>query len=128
MKTAERRAIAVDRAVGRYARKLLRGAASARADENTQAQVANYRWAAERRELRAAQVNQVLSRLGVTPILFVPYRNFGLHLDRLIRDHDGETLRGLARAAFVRWTGYGLDPSILRAIAEQVFNLGVGPQ
>jgi hypothetical protein len=123
MSPAERRLIAVDRTVGRYARKLAFGSSSQRTDENIQEQVENYRRAAERAGLRTAQVNQVLCRMGVTPILFVPYRNYGLHLDKLIRDHDGDTLLGLYRAARLRWTAYDLEPKVLDAIAQQVFNL-----
>jgi len=123
MKPDERRTIAVDRSVGRYARKLLLGSASSRSDNNTPAQVDNFRRAAERVELRTTQVKQVLCAAGVSPVHFVSYRNFGLHLDKLCRTYSGATLRHLARSAIDYWTACGLAPEVLKAVAEQVFNL-----
>jgi hypothetical protein len=60
---------------------------------------------------------------GVPPIQFVPYRNFALHLDKLFRQHSGETLRQLASTAIDYWASYGLRPEVLAAICEQVFGL-----
>jgi hypothetical protein len=68
----------------------------------------------------------VLMERGVPPIQFVPYRNFALHLDKLFRQHSGETLRQLASAAIDYWTSYGLRPEVLNGICKQVFALEVG--
>jgi len=66
--------------------------------------------------------------LGVPPIQFVPYRNFGLHVDKLFRDYSGESLRLRVRDAIARWTCYGCRPEILRAVCQEVFGLDCGCQ
>ena len=123
MKPDTRRQIAVDRATRRYRNAVRQGSIPCRADGNSAGQTDNYRTAAERSELRFAQVKQVLMERGVPPIQFVPYRNFGLHLDKLCRQHAGETLRQLASAAIDYWTSYGLRPDVLAAICDRVFGL-----
>ncbi len=118
-----RRLTAVDRAASRYARTLRQRTNPCPADGNGTSQIANFRRALERTELRAEQVRQVLLSLDVPPSQYVAYRNFGLHLDKLIRDHSGETLRTLAASAVARWTCYGLQSDVLSAICVQVFGL-----
>jgi len=123
-----RRQIAVDRATRRYGNAVRQGSIPCRADGNSAGQTYNYRTAAERSELRFTQVKQLLMERGVPPIQFVPYRNFALHLDKLFRQHSGETLRQLASAAIDYWTSYGLRPEVLKAICEQVFRLEISAQ
>ncbi len=123
--TDKRHVIAVDCAVRRYAGSVRQGSVPCRADGNAAGQAYNYRTAAERSELRFTQVKQVLMEHGVPPIQFVPYRNFALHVDKLCRQHSGETLRQLASAATDYWTAYGLRPEVLREICRTVFNLEV---
>jgi hypothetical protein len=123
MKPDTRRQIAVDRATRRYGNAVRQGSIPFRADGNSAGQTYNYRTAAERSELRFMQVKQVLMERGVPPIQVVPYRNFALHLDKLFRQHTGETLRQLATTAIDYWTSYGLRPEVLRAIAGTVFSL-----
>ncbi len=123
MKPDIRRQMAVDRATRRYGNAVRQGSIPCRADGNSAGQSDNYRTAAERSELRFAQVRQVLMERGVPPIQFVPYRNFALHLDKLFRQHSGETLRSLAASAVDYWSAYGLKPDVLRAITETVFSL-----
>jgi hypothetical protein len=94
-----------------------------RADGNADGQAANYREAAERTELRADQVRRVIMAHGVPLIQFMIYRNFGLHVDKLFRDHSGESLRTGVAAAIARWVYYGCDPEVLRAITATVFNI-----
>jgi len=118
-----RRLITVDRATRRYGNAVRQGSIPCRADGNSAGQTYNYRTAAERSELRFTQVKQVLMEHGVPPIQFVPYRNFALHLDKLFRQHSGETLRSLAASAVDYWSAYGLRPEVLRAIAGTVFSL-----
>ena len=125
MKPDIRRQMAVDRATRRYGNAVRQGSIPCRADGNSAGQSDNYRTAAERSELRFAQVRQVLMERGVPPIQFVPYRNFALHLDKLFRQHSGETLRQLASAAIDYWTSYGLRPEVLKEICKQVFALEV---
>lgn len=119
----KRRAISVDRAFQRYAGSVWRGSAPCRADGDSIGQAANYLDAAERSELRAEQVRQVIMAHGVSLIQFIPYRNFGLHVDKLVRNHSGATLRNLVLAAIDYWTAYGLRPEVLREICRTVFNL-----
>ena len=123
MKPDIRRQMAVDRATRRYGNAVRQGSIPCRADGNSAGQSDNYRTAAERSELRFAQVRQVLMERGVPPIQFVPYRNFALHLDTLFRQHSGETLRNLASTAIDYWTSYGLRPDVLKEICRTVFNL-----
>ena len=123
MKPDIRRQMAVDRATRRYGNAVRQGSIPCRADGNSAGQADNYRTAAERSELRFAQVRQVLMERGVPPIQFVPYRNFALHLDKLFRQHSGETLRQLAWVAIGYWTAYGLRQEVLRAIVATVFSL-----
>jgi hypothetical protein len=123
MKPDTRRQIAVDRATRRYGNAVRQGSIPCRADGDSAGQSDNYRTAAERSELRFTQVKQVLMERGVPPIQFVPYRNFALHLDKLFRQHSGETLRSLAASAVDYWTAYGLRPEVLRAITGTVFSL-----
>jgi hypothetical protein len=113
----------INRAVGRYARALARGVNSSRVDGKAGAQAGNYRSAYERNELRAEQARQVLMRHGIPPIQFVAYRNFTLRVDKLGREHGGETLWMLVEQAIERWTALGLDPAVLRAVYKEVFEI-----
>jgi hypothetical protein len=117
------RQTAVNRAVERYARTLRQGTNPCRADRDPSAQTDNYRRALEQQELRAEQVRSVLDSLGVPRIHHIAYRSYALQLDAIIRRYSGETLRALLMAASSRWTRYGLDPKVLRAIAERVYGL-----
>ena len=126
MKPDTRRQIAVDRATRRYGNAVRQGSIPCRADGDSSGQTDNYRTAAERSELRFAQVKQVLMERGVPPIQFVPYRNFALHLDKLCSQHLGETLLNHASSAVDYWSAYGLRPEVLREICETVFGLEVG--
>jgi hypothetical protein len=128
MNNNTRRQIAVARATRRYGNAVRQGSIPCRADGNSAGQTYNYRTAAERSELRFTQVKQVLMEHGVPPIQFVPYRNFALHVDKLCRQHSGETLRLRAQAAIEYWTAYGLRPDVLSAIAAQVFAISGGPE
>ena len=123
MKSDIRRQIVVDRAARRYGNAVRQGSIPCRADGDSSGQAENYRTAVERSELRFTQVKQVLMEHGVSPIQFVPYRNFALHVDKLCRQHSGETLRQLAAAATDYWTAYGLRPEVLKEICRGVFNL-----
>jgi hypothetical protein len=121
--TDRRRAISVDRAFQRYAGSVWRGSAPCRADGDSIGQASNYLDAAERTELRAEQVRQVIMAHGVPLIQFVPYRNFGLHLDKLTRNHTDAALRNLAMAAVDYRTAYGLRPDVLKEVCRTGFNL-----
>ncbi len=121
-----RRLFSVDRAVGRYARSLRHGTVPCRADGNAQDQAENYRCARQRLEMRAEQVRQILLAKGVPPMQFVAYRNFGLHLDRLVRENSGLTLRNRAAEAVNYWIACGLDPEILGRICADIFGLALG--
>jgi hypothetical protein len=125
MNNDTRRQVAVARATRRYGNAVRQGSIPCRADGNSAGQTYNYRTAAERSELRFTQVKQVLMEHGVPPIQFVPYRNFALHVDKLCRQHSGETLRQLASAAIGYWTSYGLRPDVLKEICKNVFSLEV---
>lgn len=75
----------VERAHRRYTNSVLQGSSPCRTDGDSIAQSSNYGMASERMELRADQVREVLMGHGVQLIQFVPYRNFGLHVDKLVR-------------------------------------------
>ena len=115
----------VERAHRRYASSVLQGKSPCRADGDAATQSSNYVEAAERAELRADQVREVLMSHGVQLIQFVPYRNFGLHVDKLVRNHSGRTLNSLALAAIEYWQAYGLRKEVLSAICANVFALDV---
>ena len=121
----KRRAISVDRAFQRYAGSVWRGSAPCRADGDSIGQATNYLNAAERTELRSEQLRQVLMSRGVPLIQFVPYRNFGLHVDKLTRNYSGGALRNLALAAVEYWSAYGLRTDVLKEICKNVFSLEV---
>ena len=123
MKPDTRRINAVDLAMRRYAQTLRQGRSSCRADGNPAGQLDNYRDAIERIELRYSQVRELLMEKGVQTIHFSFYRSFSLYVDKLCRDRGGETLRSGVAAAIARWTCYGCNPEVLRAICEQVFRL-----
>ena len=126
MKRLDRRSQAiVERAHQRYTNSVLQGFSPCRADGDAVAQSSNYVEAAERAELRADQVREVLMSHGVQLIQFVPYRNFGLHVDKLVRNHSGKTLNNLALAAIEYWQAYGLRSDVLREICRKVFALEV---
>ena len=118
----KKRRAAVERAACRYAR-AVRKARVTRADGATWQQTENYRLACERAELRTAQVKQVVYSMGTSEIHVVAYRNFGLHVDKLVRNYSGVTLSRLAIAAIDRWTAAGLRQDVLEAICRRVFNL-----
>jgi hypothetical protein len=124
--TDKRSVIPVECAVRRYANTIRQGSSPCLADRNAEGQAANYREAAERAELRAVQVRQVIMESGVSLIQFMIYRNFGLHVDKLVRNHAGATLRNLVLAAIEYWSAYGLRPEVLREICRKVFGLGLG--
>jgi len=123
--TCPARLPALDSAVSRYLRALRQGAVPCRADRDPDAQTANYRQALERNELRAAQVRQVLDSIGVPPVQHLAFRRYALHLDKLCRKYSGRTLKARARLALDYWTASGLDPAILRTVAQQVFGLSL---
>jgi hypothetical protein len=123
--TDKRRVIAVECAVRRYVDSVRQGSVPCRADGNADGQAASYRDAAERAELRAEQVRHVIMAAGVPLIQFMIYRNFGLHVDKLFRDYSGESLRHMVLDAVTRWTCYGCNPEVLRAICERVFGLSL---
>ena len=118
-----RRLDAVDRATRRYVTSLRQGSNPCRADGNSESQTENFRDAFERASIRYSQIKEVLCDLGVSTIQFVTYRSFGLHVDKLFRDYDGETLRARVSDAVLRWQCYGCDPKVLKEICRTVFNL-----
>jgi hypothetical protein len=121
--TSRRSQAIVERAHRRYANSVLQGHVPCRADGDPVTQSANFYDASERAELRADQVREVLMSHGVQLIQFVPYHNFGLHVDKLTRNHAGATLRNLVLAAIEYWSAYGLRPEVLREICKKVLAL-----
>lgn len=123
MKRLDRRrqALSVERAIRRYTNSVLQGSSPCRADGDSVAQSENYYDAAERAALRADQVRQVVLTAGVPLIQFIPYRNFGLHVDKLTRKHSGRTLRNLVTAAVEYWSSYGLRRKVLVDICRRLF-------
>ena len=123
MRPDVRRTTAVDRAVQRYAATLRQGSNPCRADGNSESQTENFRDACERTSLRYAQIKEVLCGAGISPCLFIVYRSFGLHVDKLFRDYSGESLRLRVLDAVLRWKCYGCKPAVLSEICKQVFKL-----
>uniref|UniRef100_A0A7C4C9Y1 Uncharacterized protein n=1 Tax=candidate division WOR-3 bacterium TaxID=2052148 RepID=A0A7C4C9Y1_UNCW3 len=110
-------------AVGRYLRAIRRGTNPCRADSDAETQAANYRRGMERNALRTAQLVRILARFALSPALRLPYRNYCLHLDKLCRTCSGKTLKTRAALALDHWTAAGLNPTILRTIAEEVYGI-----
>ncbi|HUW30209.1 MAG TPA: hypothetical protein VM223_01215 [Planctomycetota bacterium] len=119
------RHIAVEIAWRRYESSLRQGSTPCRGDGNSAGQVDNYREAAERAEMRYAQVKKVLNDFRISPCQFVAYRGFGLHVDKLFRDYSAEALRARVLDAILRWQCYGCCLHVLRAICGRVFGLEV---
>lgn len=113
----------LERAVSRYQRALARGVAPCRADGDVQAQIDSFRAALERAELRAAQMKKFLQIAQVPMGQTLLWRNFILHLDRLVRTCGGVTLRLRAEEAVGRWAALGLDAELLRRLVAEVFGL-----
>jgi len=84
MKPDARRLNSVDRAIQRYTIALRQGLSPCRSDGDSVGQTENYRDALERAELRYSQVKEILCNAGVPTTQFVFYRNFGLHVDKLL--------------------------------------------
>ena len=83
----------------------------------------NYRDAIERVELRYSQVRQLLMEKGVPTIHFSFYRSFGLYVDKLCRDHAGETLRSGVEAATARaGPATGATPRFSRQSVSRCFD------
>ena len=118
-----RRQVSVERALRRYTNSVLQGSSPCRTDGDANGQAENYYDAAQRTALRADQVREVIMARGVSLIQFIPYRNFGLHVDKLTRNHSGATLRNLVVAAIEYWSAYGLRTEVLSDICVQVFGL-----
>jgi hypothetical protein len=123
MKPDSRHHFSVDRAIGRYAAALRQGKTPCRADGQVARQTDNFQYAFMRTDLRYAQIKEVLCDAGIQTCMFVMYRSFGLHVDKLCRDYSGESLRLRALDAVLRWRCYGCNPEILRAITRTVFGL-----
>jgi hypothetical protein len=121
----KRNLLSVARATRRYAGSVRQVSVPCRADGDSAGQTDNYRDAAERSELRYEQVKKVLCDLGVPTIQFVTYRGFSLHVDKLCRDYDGETLRARVLDAMLRWICYGCTREVLADICREVFKLEV---
>ena len=126
MKRDVRRHFAVDRAIGRYAAALRQGKTPCRTDGKVARQTDNFQYAFMRADLRYAQIKEVLCDAGVQTCMFVMYRSFGLHVDKLFRDYSGESLRLMVTDTIDRWTSYGCEPEVLKAICRQVFALELG--
>jgi hypothetical protein len=116
---------AAERAARRYGRCVEAGVTPRRADGDAGSQVEHFRLATERSARRKTQLRLVLAGHGILSGHYMPYCNFGLHVDRLIREHEGRTLRQLVEIAVSRWTSRGLRPEVLKAICGQVFQLEV---
>jgi hypothetical protein len=112
-----------ERAARRYESALRVGSSPHRSDGNTEEQAERFRAAAERADIRTLQLKQVLGDLGVPVSLHCIYRNFVLHVDKLIREYDHATLRHLVNHALARWTCRGCRPDVLQAICKRVFGL-----
>jgi len=119
---------AVDRAIGRYAAALRQGKTPCRADGKAARQTDNFQYAFMRADLRYAQIKEVLCDAGVQTCLFVMYRSFGLHVDKLCRDYSGEAMRLRVLYAIQRWANYGCKLEVLTAICLNVFALDLLPK
>jgi hypothetical protein len=117
----------LDRAAGRYEQSVRAGRSPGRVDGDLGLQAELYRDAAARRQMRAAQVRELLRRADVPQMWFVPYCNFAQHIDRVGRNHTGKTRAALVEAAVERWTLQGLDEGVLRLILAVMEDPGVHP-
>jgi hypothetical protein len=115
----------VERACARYERKLAGGAAGRRADGDIESQAEGFRAAVVRNEMRAQQVKKLVMDRGVHTTQLATFRGFGLHVDKLTREYQHETLKHLVVQAIDRWTCYGCSQAILIEICRDVFGLTV---
>ncbi|MGQ9679067.1 MAG: hypothetical protein ACUVUD_07300 [bacterium] len=86
------------------------------------------RYEAAMAELSAmeTEVKSVLNEKGVHTSNYVPYLNYGRQLWKLSRHQgiSGESLAMEAKVLLDKWSNRGLDPKVLIAIRNQVFNIG----
>lgn len=109
----------LDRTVARYEKSIRAGRSGARADGDTAAQAERYRDAAARRQMRTAQIRELLDRADVPAMWLVPYANFAQHIDRVCRKYGSATRQVLIEAAIEHWTAHGLDTEVLRLIIDE---------
>ena len=83
----------------------------------------------------AAQVRDVLQRLGVNPLYFPRYMPFGVRLARICRKYEAATRENLARGLIrewemrLGWTGVTPNPpdrTVLLGICERGFGVKLG--
>lgn len=111
------------RGVEKYAEKLALGRATRSSKVGESEQVARFGFAAARAEDIRNAARQVLCAEGVGCIQFGAYFAFTLAVDKCLRLREGETCFHEVRLVWVRWTGRGLDPRVLRRILADVFSL-----
>lgn len=116
---------AVQQACRKYQAALEQGTTPKRVDGNVSDQVEGFQSGHERMQFCIGRIKQLLGRRGVSLIQFFPYYNFGHHVDKICREHEGKTLIILTRIAIAKWVAMSLDQDILEEICEQVFTIDV---
>jgi hypothetical protein len=82
--------------------------------------------------LLQTRVRQVLCSSGVQSCRFVPYYNFAMSVEKLMRIDQGEDVRALVWIAISRWLARGCERAVLERICTDVFSIKAidtsGPQ
>lgn len=104
----------------KYELKLRQGEVRARADHDYKAQVKAYVRAAERQAQREISVRELVYQAGVPQCLVFQYLCYARHVQKLKREFTGLTLGTHIDIAIDRWAMRGLDPEVLRRIADSV--------
>ncbi len=113
----------VKRGCRKYERALVHGEVPHRLDGNVRGQFERFGAAMEQAALLQTRVRQVLCSAGVHSCRFVPYYNFALSVEKLMRIDQGEDVRALVGIAISRWVSRGSERAILLRICRDVFNI-----
>ena len=114
------------RIVENYELKLRLGSAGRLTEDEISARVGRYGIAAAREDAVLNEVRQILCCAGIVPMMFPPYHAFSRELGKLSRQEISvETLECETAIAVAKWVARGLEQCVLRAIATNVFNIGL---
>ena len=113
----------VVRGCRKYERALIHGEVPRRLDGKLREQFEHFGAAMENTAQVMTKVRQVLCSTGVQPCRFVPYYNFALSVEKLIRMDQGQDTQALVLIAIARWVAHGSEHAILLQICRDVFNI-----
>jgi len=119
----------IDRVCEKYEFKLRTGRMPTRVDNDREKQIEGFRRGTAKNEEVRSAVAEVISRIGVSTIMWPFYYDFGRTLAAL-RDRSGSPEVHLkeARMQLELWVSRGLNRTVLEAIGRECFELDLtGP-